>query len=169
MYIVKLILLIVVFCTSTIIGFLISKKYTNRLQILKDLKNALNIFEIKVNFSCDTISETFEEISEKIKGTTGKIFSDTVKNLNNMMPSEAWEDALQRNSENLKQEDINSLKPLGKLLGRTDIEGQINQIKLVSEFVEQQIVDAVDEKNKNEKMYKKLGAIVGLVIVIVLI
>lgn len=63
MYILKWVLLIGVFGTSTFIGILISKKYSNRLNILKGIKNALNIFEIKINFSCETIPEIFDEIS----------------------------------------------------------------------------------------------------------
>lgn len=169
MYIFKWILLIGVFGTSTVIGVLISKKYSNRLQILKDMKNALNIFEVKVNFSMETIPEIFTEISQKIKGTAGKIFGNAVQNMDVMIAGDAWEKAVESNSENLNKEDINSLKPLGKLLGKTDIDGQLNQIKLVCEFLEVQINEAVEEKNKNEKMYQKLGFIVGLVMVIVLI
>ena len=161
MYIFKWILLIGVFGTSTVIGVLISKKYSNRLQILKDMKNALNIFEVKVNFSMETIPEIFTEISQKIKGAAGKIFANAVENMDVMIAGDAWEKAVESNSENLK--------PLGKLLGKTDIDGQLSQIKLVCEFLEEQINEAVEEKNKNEKMYQKLGVIVGLVIVIVLI
>ena len=169
MYIFKWILLLTVFCTSTIIGLLISKKYSNRLKILKEMKNALNIFEVKINFSCETIPEIFGEISHKIKGTVGKIFSDTIKNMETMVAGDAWECAIDGNSETLKIEDVNSLKPLGKLLGKTDIDGQLNQIKLVCTFLDEQISEASEEKNKNEKMYQKLGAVVGLIMVIVLI
>lgn len=171
MYALKFILLLAVFGTSTVIGILISKKYSNRVKILKDLRNALNIFEVKINFSYETIPEIFKEISEKIKGTAGKIFGDTVKNINdeNMIAGEAWEKSLENNGEALKQEDVNCLKSLGKLLGKTDVEGQISQIKLVSTFLEKQINDANEARGKNEKMYQKLGAIVGLIIVIVLI
>lgn len=173
MYVLKWILLIAVFCTSTTIGILISKKYSSRVQILKEIKNALNIFEVKINFSCATIPEIFNEISQKIKGSAGKIFADTVEIIKNkdanLTAGEAWEKALEDNSENLKKEDIESIKPLGRLLGNTDVDGQINQIELVCEFLEEQIAQATEEKNKNEKLYQKLGAIVGLVIVIVLI
>lgn len=171
MYLLKFILLTFIFCTSTTIGVLISKKYSNRLHILKDLKNALNIFEVKINFSFETIPEIFNEIAEKIKGTTGKIFYETVKNINekNMLAGEAWEKSVEANSDNLKKEDVNCIKTLGKLLGKTDVDGQISQIEIVNEFLEKQINEATEDKNKNEKMYQKLGAIVGLVIVIVLI
>lgn len=74
MYIIKGILLFCVFCTSTVIGIIISKKYENRVQILKNIKNALNIFEVKLNFTCETIPEIFDEISEKIDGVAGKVF-----------------------------------------------------------------------------------------------
>ncbi len=171
MHILKIGLLFILFCTSTIIGLLISKKYSNRVRILKDMKNALNMFEVKINFSFETIPEIFTEIGQKIGGIAGKIFSDTVNNIEqkNMLAGEAWEKSVDDNGTNLKKEDINCIKTLGKLLGKTDIDGQVNQIQLVCAFLDKQINDADDEKHKNEKMYQKLGAIIGLMLVIVLI
>lgn len=171
MYVFKAILLINIFCTSTIIGILISKKYSNRVLILKDLKKALNIFEVKIKFSYETIPEIFNEISQKVKGVSGEIFKDTVYNMNtkNMLAGEAWETAIDNRCNELSKEDINSIKSLGKLLGSTDIDGQLNQIKMVNEFIDAQIEEAIQSKNKNAKMYKKLGAIIGLILVIVLI
>lgn len=171
MHILKIGLLFILFCTSTIIGLLISKKYSNRVRILKDMKNALNMFEVKINFSFETIPEIFTEIGQKIGGIAGKIFSDTVNNIEqkNMLAGEAWDKSVDDNGTNLKKEDINCIKTLGKLLGKTDIDGQVNQIQLVCAFLDKQINDADDEKHKNEKMYQKLGAIIGLMLVIVLI
>lgn len=171
LFILKIGLLIILFFTSAIIGILISKKYSNRLNILKNLKNALNMFEVKVNFSFETIPEIFNEISRKIDGPAGKMFSDTVKNIEqkNMIAGEAWEKAVESNSGSLKKDDLECIKTLGKLLGKTDIEGQINQIELVSTFLESQINEANEDKHKNEKMYQKLGVIIGLMLIIVLI
>lgn len=171
MYVLKIILLAAVFGTSTVIGVLISRKYSNRVKVLRELKNALNIFEVKINFSFETIPEIFNEIAHKIKGVAGKIFEDTVKNIENknMIAGEAWEKAVESNSDCLKKDDINCIKTLGKLLGKTDVEGQVNQIALVCTFLEKQINEADEERYKNEKMYQKLGAIVGLIIVIVLV
>ena len=134
-------------------------------------KNALNIFEVKINFSFETIPEIFSEISEKIQGTTGKIFADTVfyMNIENMKAGDSWEKSIDINCSDLKKDDINCIKTLGKLLGSIDVEGQVSQIKLVKEFINNQIDEASQAKNKNAKMYQKLGAIIGLIIVIVLI
>ena len=44
-----------------------------------------------------------------------------------------------------------------------------SQIEVTETFLEKQIREAEKEKQKNEKLYKKLGATIGLAIVIILI
>ena len=58
---------------------------------------------------------------------------------------------------------------LGKTLGKTDKEGQISEIELVSQFLNKQILVAEEIRNKNEKMYKTLGVTIGLTLVIIFI
>lgn len=53
--------------------------------------------------------------------------------------------------------------------GQTDVEGQIREISLTSNFIDTQIEKAEDECKKNEKLYRTLGTIVGIAIVIILI
>ena len=52
--------------------------------------------------------------------------------------------------------------------GATDIQGQISQIEVTETFLDEQIRQAQEEKNKNEKLYKKLGMSIGMAIVIIL-
>lgn len=51
----------------------------------------------------------------------------------------------------------------------SDLEGQISQIEITEQFLETQIKQAEEEKQKNEKLYQKLGVIVGLAIVVILV
>ena len=48
------------------------------------------------------------------------------------------------------------------------MDGQISQIDVTNTFLNLQIDKAEKEKFKNEKLYKTLGTIVGLAIIIVL-
>ena len=82
---------------------------------------------------------------------------------------EAWEKAVYESDTNLNKEDINVLLMLSKMLGQTDVEGQISQIEITENFLEKQIKEAQQEKDKNEKLYRKLGTTIGLAIVIILI
>ena len=77
--------------------------------------------------------------------------------------------AVDESNNNFTKEDKDIIKGLAKMLGKTDIDGQVSEIRLTNKFLEVQIKDAENEKNKNEKLYKTLGATVGLALVIILI
>ncbi len=82
---------------------------------------------------------------------------------------EAWKKALQKVKLNFKDEDIKALENLGKLLGKTDIDGQLSRIEVTQKFLDEQIKNAEEEQIKNEKLFKSLSIITGLAIVIILI
>ena len=169
MQIVKYIMLFLIFISSTIIGKFLSKKYTYRLAELEEMKNALNIFKSKIKFTYEPISETFKEIAKTTIPNISNIFTKTVEKMENTTAGEAWEKTLLDEQTNLTKEDIHVLLMLSKMLGQTDMEGQVSQIEVTQEFLNEQIKQAQEEKNKNEKLYSRLGTTIGLVIVIILI
>lgn len=66
MIIIKFIILSGIFCLSTACGITISRKYITREKELKEMLNALNIFEEKIKFTYEPIPDVFKEISEKM-------------------------------------------------------------------------------------------------------
>ena len=171
MQVIKYIILLLIFLSSSMIGRLLSKKYYYRLEELEEIKNALNLFKTKIKFTYSSIPEIFKEIAEGSKQNISKIFENTVHNLKTMPATEAWNKAIDETKENtnLNEEDIKIIKGLSKQLGITDIEGQISQIDITQNFLDTQIRQAQEEKEKNQKLYQKLGTTIGLVIVILLV
>lgn len=169
MQIIKYIELILVLIASTYIGILISKKYQNRVKDLKEMKNALNMFSAKMKFTYESIPKIFKEISNKVNKNIGYIFILASEKMENISAGKAWNYALENSNTNMKSEDIDVLKSLSNLLGKVDIEGQASEIELVEKFLDIQIEQAEEEKNKYVKMYKTLGITIGLAVVIVLI
>ena len=169
MLILKTILLILIFSTATLIGLTISKKYQTRVKNLKEMQRALHIFEEKIKYTYETIPDLFLEISEKTSNSISQIFEESSKNMKDMSAGEAWELALDNSKTKLNKEDIEILKGLAKMLGRTDLDGQVNEIKLTQKFIDTKIEDAEIERRKNEKLYKTLGVTLGLGLVIILI
>ena len=168
MFIIKFIIYISIICISSYIGVLYSKKYSNRVKELKELKNSLNILKTKIRFTYEPIPEIFEEISKQINSNTGKIFKLASCNMEVLTAGDAWNMAVDTDILSISKEDKNILKNLSKLLGQTDVDGQINQIELTSNFLDEQIEKAEKEKLKSEKLYRTLGMVVGLGIVIIL-
>lgn len=169
MQFIKFLVLLSILVSSTYIGILISNKYLNRVKELKEIKNALNIFSTKIKFTYEPIPEIFMEISNKIKPEIGTIFNIASKKMKELSAGEAWINALENSNTNMKKEDIEVLKTLSNLLGKVDVEGQINEVELVENFLNTQIEQAEEEKMKYVKMYKTLGITIGLAIVIIMI
>ncbi len=146
-----------------------SKKYSNRVKDLKEMRKALNFFEEKIKFTYEPIPDVFREISEKMNPNIGNIFKEASEKMNDKFAGEAWEESVSNSNTNFTKEDIEIINGLAKMLGKTDIDGQVSEIRLTEKFIDTQIKEAESEKLKNEKLYKTLGATVGLAIVIVLI
>lgn len=169
MIIIKYISISLVFCISLYIGNLISRRYTLRLNELKDIKNALNIIESKIKFTYEPLADIFMQTSKMVSKNISKIFALASNNMKTDNAEEAWEKSINISITNLNKEDIESLKNFGKMLGKTDKEGQISRLELTKTFIEMQIEKAKAEEEKNAKLYKTLGAVVGLAFVIILI
>lgn len=165
----RIIIYTAIFLTCSAIGILKSRKYIDRVNELKEFKSGLNIFKAKVKFTYEPIPEIFKEIAENMNSKIGKIFQIASKNMKAVTAGEAWNMAIDTDILNINSEDRDVLKNLSKLLGQTDMEGQLNQIELTSAFIDEQISKAERERVKNEKMYRNLGMIVGIGIVIILI
>lgn len=168
MQIIKYFMLFIILALSTLIGRYISKKYVFRLEELEEIRNAFNVLKSKIKFTYEPIPEIFNEISQNTSKNISNIFVQAKEKMINMTASDAWKKAIDSSETNLKEEDKRILKTLSKLLGQTDIEGQISQIEITEQFLETQIKEAYDEKQKNEKLYTRLGTTIGLVIVIIL-
>ena len=169
MQVIKCFMLLLVFIASSFIGRCIAKKYSYRLEELEEIKNILNVFKSKIRFTYEPIPELFREMASNAKENIGQIFEEARKNMQNFSAGEAWENAVQTSETNLTDEDKHVLLMLSKMLGQTDVEGQISQIEITENFLEKQIKEAQQEKDKNEKLYRKLGTTIGLAIVIILI
>lgn len=168
MIVIKYFILFLILVASTLIGRSLSKKYVYRLKELEEIKNSFNILKTKIKFTYEPIPELFQELENTKCRNVGNIFKLAKEKMENENISTAWENAIEESATNLKKEDKEILKGLGKLLGRTDVEGQMGQIETTESLLENQIKEALEEKLKNEKLYSRLGTTIGLAIVILL-
>ena len=169
---IKMIILCLIFFTSALIGRILSKRFAFRLEELEEMQNALNVFKSKIKFTYEPLPEIFEELSNSTISNVSYIFSKAKEKMNEQTADTAWEDTLneieKEKRTNLSLEDIHILKNLSKLLGQTDVEGQVGQIEITQSFLNAQIKQAEEEKVKNQKLYSRLGTTIGLAIVIIL-
>ena len=162
MLVIKFIFLIMILGASSYIGIIISNKYKDRVIELKEVKKGLNIFETKIKYTYEPVPDIFNEISRNLKENIANVFKFASQEMREISAKLAWEKSVEEAKTNMKKEDIEVIKGLGKLLGKTDIEGQVSQIELTNKFLDEQIEIAKKEYLKNEKLYKTLRCGFGI-------
>lgn len=88
-----------------------------------------------------------------------------------MNTKDAWDIAVEdcKNILEFNKDDLRIIKSIGNMLGKTDIDGQVSELTLSMGFIDSQIEKAEEYRKINEKMYRSLGSIIGLAIIIILI
>ena len=169
MIIIKYIGLIMVLAICFLIGYFISKKYSNRVNELKEIQIALDILENKIKYTYEPLKDIFKEMKRLLKGNISEVFGTVSSNLEENVVESAFSKAIKEVKTNLLDEDLEVIKNLSKTLGKTEKDGQVSQIELAKTFIESQIKKAEKEEEKNSKLYKTLGVTIGLACVIFLI
>ena len=149
-YCVKTILLFAIFSLSTGIGILISKMYENRVKELRQFKNILNIIKTKIKFTYEPLAEIFNQISQEKSSKIEEIFENMTYKLAFENVKYSWMDAIQEADISITQEDKDILKELGKVLGQTDADSQVNEIEVTESFLNMQIEKAEEARKKNQ-------------------
>jgi len=164
---IKFINLISIFIICSYIGYIKAKSFENRVIELNKFQNALVMFKSKIEFTYEPINSIFSDISKVIYLNEENIFLKTINCEQEIYLS--WIKSINETKNNLIKEDKDIIKMFGKMLGKTDIQGQVNEILLTQSLIEKQIEKAEEEKDKNMKLYKTMGVICGMGICIILI
>lgn len=165
---------LIVILSCTFMGFVLSHDLSRRPQQLRELQSMLQMFENHISYLSDVITEAFERISRYGGSDTCIFFSRTVEILKgdlSVSASDAWSRAVRQciGKTALNKEDEEVLASFGKLLGNTDIEGQIKNIRLSLNQLKIQEDKAEASRSKNENMYMSIGILGGIAVVIVLL
>ena len=116
MQVFKFFILLLILIASSIIGLLISKKYSNRVQELRELKNALNMLETKIKFTYEPLPEIFKQISQNVSQNISEIFVKANEQIKVTTVKEAWDFAIKNTMLDINDEDKGIIKNLGNLL-----------------------------------------------------
>jgi stage III sporulation protein AB len=171
---VKFILIICVFLLATFIGYMLAGRYKTRVAEINDLIFALDIFETKIKYTYDSLTTTFLYIADSLKTKVYRLFYITAEQLKenrNLSAGECFKQVIddEKIFLALNKEDIEIIKGLCVSLGQVDMDGQLKTIKLVSESLKKQLQDAIEDNKKNFKLYRNMGVLSGLVIIIILL
>ena len=155
------------------IGYALSSSYSNRPCQLKVLQSLIQMLENEIRYM-SSIVDAFKKIGRSCDNPVSSFFLSALKYLENdkdMGLAEAWKKSIDNNirATALNKEDAEILISFGKMLGNSDIEGQIKNITFTLHQLNLQQQKAEESKKKYDNMYKTLGILGGTGIVILLL
>lgn len=164
---------ILVFSSSTI-GYLISLRYGLRVRQLDYFISSLNSLENDILYYSTPLPVAMERVARKSHKSISWIFEETWKELSNKEGYEiddTWKKVINKNTDylSLSEKDIEVIIDFAKELGFGNKETQEKHFEYTKLLLNEQKNKAVKEKEKNGKMFNRLGVLLGLAIVIILI
>ncbi len=156
------------------LGLLLSDSYKRRVTQLEDWQNILSALEFNIGFMNLTLREALMRCGDGANGSIRDVMTYICERLSEDRCCDMqslWKRALDRFGQELclTQEDKKILIDFSKALGSGDCANEINNIKMALARLSVAENDAREIAKRNVKMYRGLGFLAGIFIVIVLI
>ena len=167
---IRLAAIILICLSSSLIGIYYGGKIPRRLAHLAEFKKCLLMLSSEIEFAVNTLPQAFVNIAHRsllyeaffLKITEGLDAGQSM--------AQAWAGGCPQLEQScLAEEDISHIAALGGFLGSIDKELQINSIEMLIFSINNTAETLEPEGIKNKKLYRGLGTLMGLLIVIILI
>lgn len=163
---------ILLICATTLIGFELAKRLSNRPKEIRQLKSALHILEAEIVYSQAPLALAFDKIANQLAEPVSELFYSVAIELQTSSDlTETWNNQVDQflNRSSLGPDEEEVLKQFGKTLGQHDITQQKKYIKLALTHLDRVLTEAQENNLRYGKMFKNLGILAGLFLVLLLI
>lgn len=172
MFVLKFIISALIVIVATYIGFSKSKKLKDREYILRETITFFQMVKNEITYNMNVLSNAYEisrqKLSTRLKDAVGAIVADMLACEDYSKLDFSIVDNISK-IEELTDYDKNIIISVLRNLGRSNAESQINIIDNAIYTLENQVKEANETKITTAKMYRSMGAIVGLMIVVIFI
>lgn len=163
----KIVFLLVLFLTTSFIGFKFSRKYKVRSSFFSSLVELCQKFDIEINYSRERLKNLFLNFDEKMKRNLCGLDSNFLAFLDKKNDLE--KETLFANIKFLKENEKDSIFPFFKMLGRSDVDSQSKEIKNYQTRFGSLSNGASQENKKYGGLCIKLGIVFGLFLIVLFI
>ena len=161
----KLIGCLLVVCTGTMIGFVLSGRLYKRRDFLKSFTEFISLLATNLRYNGDDIFTLVNSCAEN-SSLDLLLFSECDRPFD-----ELWLERVKQVSSEipLSKSDSSMLNDFGGQLGKTDTEGQLKHLELYEVSFSKQLSSALDAITKKSKLYKTMGFFAGSAIALMMI
>lgn len=170
----KIILIIVVFSTFSLLGYSYGQRFKKRLDFLRESYKGIIFLQNEVIFNRTPLPEAIKIIENKLSDPFRQVLSRVSENLyngDNYDVYSAFKEAYLNKEDELylKNEDTKIIGDFTKALGDSGAYGQEKIFEFCLGNLKVNIEEAVELSKSNSKLYRSLGVCIGAMISILLL
>lgn len=159
--------------TTTAIGFDIARRYRDRPQHLRQLQSALQGLATEISYGATPLPEAFASLAATHQPPISVMFKAAAISLARpgSTAAAAWQVGLEALlcESAVNNSDLVVVRQLGSVLGLSDRRDQERHLLLAVQHLQREEARAEHERRQNERMWRYLGVLSGLLLVIVLV
>ena len=163
---------ILVCAACGLLGLYMSYKGVARAKQLTEFRRTLLMLKSEIEFAAYPLPQAFAHIAQKTEGGLGAFYESLSRRLTDKETglAEAWEKGLtELSGSHLASEDLQAIGGLGNALGSIDSAVQIKAIDMTLAAIDDILARLAAQNAKDGKMYRRLGLLGGVLIVVVLL
>lgn len=155
------------------VGFMLSRRLTERLELIREIQSFLMELGNEIHYMGRPLGQALLSLSKDKPGEMAQFSKEVCAfhHEQDITIEAAWQKSLEmfRDQWPIHAEEWALLLSVGEVLGKTDKAGQNAFILMMRDKFSVQEKKAEEERARKEKLYKSLGALGGLALVLVLI
>lgn len=151
-------------------GYSIAAAHRRQERLLRQLQRSLRLVRWELQYRLTALPELCRLVGKETDGVIQKVFLDMHRELNWQSAPDAsgcMAAALRLNPD-LPPKVRRILKHLGSVLGRFDLQGQLDGIRAVQEEISQALLDDGKDRQQRLRSYQTLGLCAGCALAILL-
>ena len=170
----KLLGALLILIAGTLIGFQQAAKFADRPKQIRQLTHALQRLETEIGYGHTPLPEALERTAEASSEPVASLFREAANQIwrpEGMTFQQCWEQSirLRWNETSMRAGEQGVLLRLGSTLGISDKEDQMKHLRLALLQLQAEEDAARDDQRRYEKMWKSLGALLAVLIIILMV
>lgn len=171
---IKLIGMALILFAGTMIGFQQAAKFAERPRQLKQLAHALQRLETEIGYGHTPLPEALSRTADASPEPVSSIMREAALGLEQeegISFQDSWKRAIQLHwrDTSMRSNEQSVLIRLGSTLGISDKEDQMKHLRLALQQLKAEEDAAMDDQVRYEKMWKSLGVLIAVLIVILMV
>lgn len=165
-------LLVLLACSG--LGMAAAAAIAARPRQLQKLRSDLTWLEMDINYAATPLPEALAKLAQISEEPVRSLWQETLACLANgegVTAEEAWQRSLRRfrRLSALQENDLAVLRDFGAGLGTTNRQEQLKKFKLLQEQLAALQTQAEEARQKTERLYRTLGVLTGIALIILLL